>query len=143
MAKTFLDTSFAIALAMADDAHHARALALRENLKQARNQLLTTSAIVLEIGDGLSRSRYRKTAFAILDFLQQDPSLEIVQLSNMLLENAIKFYRSRPDKEWGLTDCGDDYIATFVVMQERGMTDALTADEHFQQAGFRALLREA
>jgi predicted nucleic acid-binding protein len=35
-----------------------------------------------------------------------------------------------------LIDC-----VSFVVMEERGMMDALTADEHFEQAGFRALLR--
>ena len=40
-------------------------------------------------------------------------------------------------KEWGLIGC-----ASFVVMTERGLTKALTADEHFRQAGFRALLRE-
>ncbi|MFM5956954.1 MAG: PIN domain-containing protein, partial [Dolichospermum sp.] len=42
----------------------------------------------------------------------------------------------REDKEWGLVDC-----ISFIVMQDRGITDALTADTHFQQAGFRALLR--
>jgi len=41
------------------------------------------------------------------------------------------------DKEWGMTDC-----ISFIVMEDHGLTDALTADEHFQQAGFRALLRE-
>ena len=38
----------------------------------------------------------------------------------------------------GLIDC-----ISFVVMSERGVVKALTADEHFQQGGFRALLREA
>ncbi|MDP7134637.1 MAG: PIN domain-containing protein, partial [Planctomycetota bacterium] len=41
----------------------------------------------------------------------------------------------RLDKGWSLTDC-----VSFVVMQERGLVDALTTDLHFQQAGFRALL---
>ena len=40
-------------------------------------------------------------------------------------------------KEWGLTDC-----ISFIVMEDNGLTEALTTDEHFQQAGFRALLRE-
>jgi len=50
---------------------------------------------------------------------------------------AFKLYRDRMDKEWGLVDC-----VSFVVMSDREITDALTTDIHFQQAGFRALLRE-
>ncbi len=42
----------------------------------------------------------------------------------------------RPDKDWSLTDC-----ISFVVMEEHGITDALTGDHHFEQAGFRALLK--
>ena len=63
--------------------------------------------------------------------------MEIVPLAGPLIQRAIKLYSDRPDKEWGLTDC-----PSFVVMEERGVRDALTADEHFQQAGFRALLRD-
>ena len=33
------------------------------------------------------------------------------------------------------------FADTFIVMQDRGITDALTADHHFEQAGFRALLK--
>jgi len=54
-----------------------------------------------------------------------------------LLHNAIDFYHKRNDKEWGLTDC-----ISFIVMEEQSLQNALTSDEHFQQAGFRALLRE-
>jgi len=50
--------------------------------------------------------------------------------------DALHLYRSRPDQDWGLVD-----FASFVVMSARGIADALTADEHFEQAGFRALLR--
>src|SRR5208282_5143253 len=47
------------------------------------------------------------------------------------------FFSARPDKEWSLTDC-----ISFVVMNERGMTDALTSDHHFEQAGFQILLKD-
>ncbi len=63
--------------------------------------------------------------------------MEIVPLSEALYARAAKLYRERADKEWGLTDC-----ISILVMQDRGLTDALTTDGHFQQAGFRALLRE-
>lgn len=58
-------------------------------------------------------------------------------MSEELYDRAIQLYRDRLDKEWGITDC-----VSFVVMQDRGLTSALTPDERYQQAGFRALLRE-
>lgn len=48
---------------------------------------------------------------------------------------VVVLYRERSDKDWSLTDC-----ISFVIMQQRGLSDALTADLHFVQAGFRALL---
>lgn len=65
-----------------------------------------------------------------------DPTVEIVPLSEDLYAEAVTLYRARPDKEWGLTDC-----VSFVVMTQRRITEALTADEHFEQAGFKAILR--
>jgi predicted nucleic acid-binding protein len=61
----------------------------------------------------------------------------IVPLSEDLYARAFRLYRERADKEWGLTDC-----VSFVVMQDRKISEALTTDEHFQQAGFCALLLE-
>ena len=46
-------------------------------------------------------------------------------------------FAARPDKEWSLTDC-----ISFVAMNERDITDALTSDHHFEQAGFRILLKD-
>jgi uncharacterized protein len=54
-----------------------------------------------------------------------------------LFSAGLELFRSRRDKEWSLTDC-----MSFVVMRERGITDALTNDHHFEQAGFRILLKE-
>jgi uncharacterized protein len=76
-------------------------------------------------------------AVRLLSALERDPKVEIVPLSEHLCARAFELYRERPDKEWGLTDC-----VSFVVMQDRALGQALTTDEHFEQAGFRALLRE-
>jgi predicted nucleic acid-binding protein len=92
--------------------------------------------VVLEIGNALAKLRYRRVAVELLSALENDPQVEIVPLSEEWYGQAIQLYQARPDKEWGLTDC-----ISFIVMQERGLTQALTPDEHFQQAGFQALLR--
>ena len=56
--------------------------------------------------------------------------------SHSLFQEGVQLYNARPDKDWSLTDC-----ISFVVMQEHGLTDALTGDHHFEQAGFTALLK--
>jgi uncharacterized protein len=64
--------------------------------------------------------------------------MRVEPLDTTLLSGALTLYEARADKLWGLTDC-----ISFVVMQRRGLTEALTSDRHFHQAGFRALLLEA
>jgi predicted nucleic acid-binding protein len=136
--NVFLDTAFALALANPKDLLHERAIDLADQLEAARTQLVTTRAVLLEIGNSLAKVRYRVAAVQLLTSLETDPNVEIVPLTDDLYDRAFQLYEQRPDKEWGLTDC-----VSFVVMQDRGLRVALTADKHFQQAGYRALLRDA
>ena len=55
----------------------------------------------------------------------------------LLFEQAMQMYRDRDDKEWSLTDC-----VSFVIMKDQNIGEGLTADHHFEQAGFIALLAE-
>jgi len=135
--EVFLDAAYAIALSVSNDQRHEQAMALRAELKLAPKRLVTTRAVLLEIGNALAKSRYRAAAIQLLESLERDPNVEIMEMSEELYDRAIRLYRDRLDKEWGITDC-----VSFVVMQDRGLTSALTTDEHYQQAGFRALLRE-
>ena len=138
MSKVFLDTSYAIALSSPTDEHHHRAVELAEQLEAEGTQLVTTRAILLEIGNALSKLRYRQAAIRLLNALEHDPNVEIVPVTEELYQHAFELYRNRTDKEWGLIDC-----MSFVVMNERKLTDSLTADEHYRQAGFRVLLQES
>lgn len=133
----FLDTSYAVALSAENDAHHEHARAIALQLKADPAPFITTRAVMLEIGNTLSKMRYRKAAVRLLASIERDPLIQIIPLDEPIFARAFELYRNRMDKEWGLTDC-----ISFVVMQDNGIMDALTADEHFQQAGFRALLRE-
>ena len=104
---------------------------LLEVFKRPQAPLLVT------LWQGAGRYFRRFLRLQLLAALEADPHVDIVPLSEALYARALQLYRERPDKEWGLTDC-----VSFLVMQDRGLIEALTTDEHFQQAGFRALLRE-
>jgi uncharacterized protein len=137
MTEVFLDTSFAIALSSVTDQNHSRAVKLANQIESNSTRLVTTQAILLEIGNALAKQRYRASAIELLESLETDPNIEVVLLTNNLYRLALNLFKQREDKEWGLVDC-----ISFIVMQDRGITDALTADTHFQQAGFRALLKD-
>lgn len=138
MAQVFLDTAYAIALSVPNDLFHKQAIFLADQLEAAGTRLVTTRAVMLEIGNALSKLRYRRAAVRLLQSLELDPSVKVVPLSEPLYERAFTLYRGRLDKEWGLIDC-----VSFVVMQDHGIVAALTTDEHFQQMGFRVLLRDS
>ncbi len=135
--ELFLDASYAIALASSTDQYHERAVELAHRIETGGRRLVTSRAVVLEIGNALSKLRYRAAAVTLLDAIERDPNVEIIPLSEELYGRSLELYRQHQDKEWGLTDC-----ASFAVMQERRIIEALTADDHFRQAGFRVLLTE-
>jgi uncharacterized protein len=135
--EAFLDTAFAIALSSSGDDLHRVALALADELERSPTRIVTTRAVLMEIGNALSKQRYRSAAVELLLSLENDPKVEIVPVSGDLYAQAFKLFSERTDKEWGLVDC-----VSFVVMRERGITDALTSDDHFRQAGFNALMRK-
>jgi predicted nucleic acid-binding protein len=132
-----LDTSFILALENRDDPHHDRAKALDRQLQAEDAELLLHWGIVLEIGDGYARLGRRAKGLEILARFELEESYRLEPVSESLVQEALQLYRERPDKEWGLTDC-----VSFVLMQQEGITEALTADIHFRQAGFTALLLE-
>jgi predicted nucleic acid-binding protein len=133
MAPIFADAYFYLALLNRDDSAHAQAVAI----SRARSGLVVTTAWVLtEVADALCSPRHRGTFQTLYDSIRVDPYSEIVPPSPELFDRGIDLYSRRPDKAWSLTDC-----ISVVVMTDRGLTEALTGDHHFQQAGFRVLFR--
>jgi predicted nucleic acid-binding protein len=135
--EVFLDTAYALALSSPGDVFHQQAVHLAEKIGAASVRLVTTRAIMLEIGNAFSKRRRRPAGVELRDALEADPRVEIIPLSEQLYGRAWQLFRERPDKQWGLTDC-----VSFIVMQDRGLTEALTSDEHFQQAGFHTLMQQ-
>ena len=132
---TFVDTNFLLALINDRDEHHDNAVALADQYRGL--SLVTTDAVLLEVGNGLARG-FRHEAVALFEELETSAEAEIVRLDPEIFNAALALYKSHLDKEWGMVDC-----VSFVVMRERQIPDALTSDKHFVQAGFRALMRES
>jgi predicted nucleic acid-binding protein len=133
MTAVFADTFYFLAYLNRADANHAAALAAT---KQARGRLVTTAWVLTEVADAFAASAGRRQIAAFVESLKADPDTRIVPASQELFERGLKFYDQRRDKEWSLTDC-----ISFLVMKEAGLTDALTADHHFEQAGFMILMK--
>ena len=133
MKRAFLDTSYLLALLLRKDEHHGAALRCQE---QYQGELVTTEYVLVEFHDALSQATLRPLAVSVADWLLSDPSVAVVRASEELFDRGRELFRSRPDKDWGLTDC-----ISFIVMQDQSLRDALTADHHFEQAGFVLLLK--
>jgi predicted nucleic acid-binding protein len=131
----FLDTGFAIALLSPRDQYHAAAQQLAARLRANPARIVTTEAVIFEIGAALAKQAWRPAATQFIKALRADQSVEIVATDPLLWQDAFDLFSARADKDWSLTDC-----LSFVVMSRRGITDALAADEHFRQAGFVPLL---
>ena len=133
MRRAFVDTSYLLALLLRKDEHHEAAVRWQE---QFEGELATTEYVLVELHDALCRAAFRPLAISVADRLLSDPSVMVVPASEGLFSRGRELFRGRPDKDWSLTDC-----ISFVVMQENGLRDALTADHHFEQAGFDILLK--
>jgi len=134
--RVFLDTSGLIAVVNADDQWHAAAETVWRELVASGTRLATTSLVLIELGDGLSRIQHRQLAIRIHDSLHAARRIEIVQTTSDHEERAWQLFRQTGDKEWGMTDC-----VSMIVMRDHDVTRVFSSDHHFEQAGFEILLK--
>ena len=128
----FIDTSYFLALVNSRDKYHEAAKA---TAVQVTPPFITSDAVLFELGNALTRPPHRSLGIHALQQIRADTGIEIVNIKPDFFAQTLALYQSRPDKAWGLTDC-----SSFVIMQQRRLREALTADKHFEQAGFKRLL---
>jgi|ERR1035437_7333773 predicted nucleic acid-binding protein len=133
MKAVFADSFFFLAILNRADQAHERAVAMSRQIRSVR---ITTDWIITELADGLAKVEERERFMDLYRHIQLSPAIRVVPASRALLEEGISLYGARPDKGWSLTDC-----ISFVVMRDEGLQHALTGDHHFEQAGFKALLK--
>ena len=136
MNAVFADAGYWIALFNPRDQLHTQALTIGTTL-QGR-PIITSQMVLTEFLNHYAAlgQPFRQRAVQVVRSLQDDPDVEIVPQTAAQFTAALTRYAQRPDKEWGLTDC-----ASFLIMQEQSITEALAHDDHFSQAGFIPLLR--
>lgn len=134
--RFLLDTMFVQAFLNERDPYHPIALTFLPRVRNAK-EVWITEAILVEVGNALGAID-RIIAAQFIAECYQTSNMRVVTVDTPLLNQALELYKSRSDKTWGLTDC-----ISFVVMEQQALTDAVTADRHFIQAGYRALLASA
>ena len=129
----FLDTGYFVAVLNPRDELHSRALAWSETIDEP---LVVTEYVIWETINTFSLPQDRPKVHALVLHLQSEPGYELIPATPLLFQRGFDLHQQRPDKKWSLTDC-----ISFSIMRERGITRALAHDQHFEQAGFEALLR--
>ena len=133
MKAVFADTSFFLASLNPDDQLHQKAISVSREITVLR---LATGFVLLEVANALSRAALRSRFVEFYAWIGQHPGVRIVPASGDLFHRGYDLYAAREDKDWSLTDC-----ISFVVMRDEELQAALTHDQHFEQAGYKALLR--
>jgi uncharacterized protein len=131
----FVDTAAWIAILDCDDDLNSAAQKVMQDLERQKAKLITTEFVLLEVADGFAAPKTRAKAAYFISNLQSMNQVEIVPISSKLFNQGLFLYQQRLDKGWGLTDC-----TSFVVMEDKQITQAFTSDRHFEQAGFTKLL---
>jgi predicted nucleic acid-binding protein len=134
MKPVFLDTGYLIALETSDDQNHEAARRHWGRFSRRLPPLVTTSLVFVEVVTFFNARGRHSKAVEIGEMLLESPAVTLVQVDETRLLAAWDYLRQYADKSFSLADC-----ASFLVMRERGIEQALAFDHHFTQAGFRKL----
>lgn len=138
VADLFADTAGWANIIDPKQPYHALAANLYRRARQQRRKVITTNYVIGELVALLTSPLRipRRAMIAFIDGLKASPYVEVVHVDVALDAQAWRLLTQRQDKEWSLVDC-----ASFVIMRQRNIVEALTTDHHFEQAGFVRLLK--
>ncbi len=132
MKSIFADTSYFIGLLYERDRYHERAINLADEIQ---SRITTTAFVISELASYMAQPRDRHRFLTFMTNQADAEDFVVVPCTPQWYEGGLDLFAERPDKAWSLVDC-----ISFLVMENFGITEALTADHHFQQAGFIALM---
>jgi uncharacterized protein len=132
--KHFVDTSALYALIDRRDSHHSVMAKRVRRLLGSHRRLVTTDYVVCEAVNLANARSGHHVGTRILELIERSAALRVEWIGSLRFDASKIFYRRYSDHRYSFTDC-----TSFVVMQELRISDALTTDEHFAEAGFQVL----
>ena len=132
--EAFVDTSALYALIDRKDAHHAVMGERVTRLLGSGRRLVTTDYVVCETVNLANARAGHHVGTRILELIERSTALRVEWIGSLRFEATKIFYRRHSDHRYSFTDC-----TSFVVMRELRISDVLTTDEHFTEAGFEIL----
>ena len=137
MKQVFADTGYWIALIDPKDTLHDKAKSVSVGLKPVI--IVTSEMVLVEFANFFSGqgANFREIVVNVINRIRNDPNTKLIHQTSNQFQSALTMYRTHSDKAWGLTDC-----VSIQIMREQGIQEVLAHDQHFAQAGFKALLRE-
>ena len=140
MAKgdAFVDTSGLYALVDRQDAHHGAAGKAVAAIVRRGRRLVVTDYVVAETVTLAKARGGAHVAIRALDLVEQSVGIRLEWIGVARFEMTKSFVRKHADHAYSFTDC-----SSFVVMRELRLSQALTTDHHFLEAGFEVLLPTA
>lgn len=127
-----LDTSGLLCMVHRREPQHEKAVSLYDE-----GTIRLIHNYVLDEFVSLAHARHfsRHAALDFSERLINDSEVETIWVHEALHLNALALLRARPDKSYSLCDA-----VSFVIMRERGISEGLTTDRHFEQEGLVRLL---
>lgn len=134
--SVFVDASAWIALNHKRDQDHQKAVTVNKQLLRTPRRYLTSNFVLDETYNGLLYQIGHHAAVGFGEKIRQSKLISIVHVTPEIEEAAWQLFKSYSDKTFSFTDC-----TSFVIVKQFGLTDAFTADHHFEQAGFSIFLK--
>lgn len=127
-----LDTSGLLCLHYQSEPLHKQACNFYRN---AQIRLVHNYILAEYVALANARRFPRLAALTFVADLLENPDIETVWVDESLHKEAVRLLVARQDKSYSLCDA-----VSFMLMNQRGITKALTTDRHFEQEGFQRLL---
>ena len=135
MSEVFVDTAALVAQINKRDSLHIQAISTNQELFLKGRKLITTMYVIDETVTEITGRIPHPNIVGFIEDIFSSEIFDVIHVTKKHETVAWNFYKERKDKLWSFTDC-----ISFVIMKERGISEAFTSDHHFVQAGFTKLL---